>query len=72
MKGSKIMGRVKQWNPREFQKVLMDNGFYLARTHGSHSMWKNDNNHITISIPSVKVNSMLARRLIKENNLIIS
>lgn len=58
----------KQWTPKEFQRVLKQNGFCIVRSKGSHIIWKNENNK-TISIPATKVNAMLARRLIKENNL---
>lgn len=47
--------------------MLTKNGFYLARHSGGHSIYINkDGRHI--SIPSC-LNSCIANRLIKENNL---
>lgn len=52
---------------RKFIRLLRENGYKLIRQNGSHSIYKNDNgNTITINI---NLNAMVARRLIRENNL---
>ena len=58
---------MKQWTHNEFCKMIEKNGFYYARNNGGHSIYKN-NKERHISVPT-KVNSTIARRLIKENNL---
>ena len=58
----------RNWTPKEFQKLLEQNGYRITRTSGSHLIFtKQGCSHI--SIPATNVNMMLARRLIKENNL---
>ena len=59
----------KQLSPREFKRILNDNGFTLQRAKGSHFIYSNGIQ--TISVPSVKLNGLLAQRLIKENNLVV-
>ena len=53
---------------RQFRKILNKNGFLLVRKRGDHFIYKN-NNGCTISI-NLRLNPMVAKRLIKENNLI--
>lgn len=58
---------MKQYTQREFIKIVKKNGFYYNRCNGSHSIYINDcGNHI--SIPK-NLECVIARRLIKENNL---
>ena len=58
---------MKQYTHRDFMKILKKNEFSLDRTKGSHSIYTNDKgNHI--SIPQTLA-CVIARRLIKENNL---
>ena len=45
------------------------NGYVKVRTNGSHEIYKNESN--TISVPCIKLNMLIAKRLIKENNLTI-
>lgn len=59
----------KQWNPREFQKLLRRNGYNKIKQNGSHQIWNDGNS--SISIPTVKLNYLIAKRLIKENSLVI-
>ena len=54
-------------NYRNFLSILHRNGYKKARTKGSHIIFKNDNGN-TITIKN-KLNRMVAKRLIKENNL---
>ena len=58
----------RNWSAREFQKMLEYNGYRITRTAGSHLIYTKAG-HPHISIPATNVNMMLARRLIKENNL---
>lgn len=58
---------MKQWTHREFVKVVKHNGFTYNRHNGDHAIYVNkDGRHI--SIPQV-LQCVIARRLIKENNL---
>lgn len=56
----------KVLNFREFVIILNKNGYVLVRTSGSHHIFKNGTNTITINR---NPNRMIVRRLIKENNL---
>ena len=51
---------------REFKKLLRKNGYVYVRSKGSHDIYKNDKN--TVAVP-VRLNRMIAQRLIKELNL---
>ena len=59
--------KAKQWSNRDFCSLLRKNGYSFVRQSGNHQIWSNKAN--TISVPSVRINCMLARRLIKENNI---
>lgn len=59
--------KVKAYSKREFEQLLSDNGYRLTRCKGSHFVYKKENT--TIVVPK-NLNSMIGRRLIKENNLI--
>ena len=56
----------RTWSLREFKKLLATNGYKRVRA-GGHLIYSNGER--TISITSNKINRMIARRLIKENNL---
>lgn len=58
---------MRQYTQREFIKICMANGFYYDRHNGDHAIYVNDKGR-HISIPS-KLECVIARRLIKENNL---
>lgn len=60
---------MKQWTHREFIKVLKYNGFIYNRHNGDHAIYIKEGRHI--SIPQ-KLNSVIARRLIKEYKLSIN
>lgn len=52
---------------KEMCKLLKRNGYTLDRQNGDHTIWVKDGcNHISISM---HLNPMVARRLVKENNL---
>ena len=59
---------MRQYTLREFIKIVEFNGFYYNRHNGDHAVYMNDNGR-HISIPK-NLKSVIARRLIKENNLI--
>ena len=54
---------------KEMETILIYNGYVKNRVNGSHHIFvKEKHNHISIPIGK-HVNKMLARRIIKENNL---
>lgn len=60
---------MKEWNTRDFIRMLRENGFYLApnRGKGDHSIYKHaDGRHISVPL---RIAAPIARRLIKENKL---
>lgn len=61
---------MKQWTHNEFCKMIERNGFRYNRTNGSHFLYTNQSGR-HISVP-YKLNSVIALRLIKENNLNIN
>ena len=56
----------KTYSTREFKKLLNNNGYELARQKGDHIIYKKENNIVVIT---KNLNKMVAKRLIKENNL---
>ena len=61
--------RAQVYTVREFRIVLKNNGYTLQRKRGDHEIWIKDGKHISIPNNSKCINVMVARRLIKENNL---
>lgn len=59
---------MRQYTSKEFIKIVKLNGFYYNRSSGDHNIFINDNGD-HISIPN-HLECVIARRLIKENNLI--
>ena len=59
---------MRQYTLREFIKIVEFNSFYYNRYNGDHIIYMNDKGR-HISIPK-NLKSVIARRLIKENNLI--
>lgn len=59
---------MKQYTSREFIRIVERNGFYYSRNKGDHSIYVNDKGE-HISVPH-RLACVIARRLIKENNLI--
>lgn len=57
---------MRQYASREFFRILIANGFTFNRHSGSHAIFIKGGKHI--SIPET-LSSVIARRLIKENNL---
>ena len=58
----------KIYTGKEFQRLLIKNGYTYKRCRGDHMIYGNGSQ--TISFNIIKLNRMVARRLIKENNLI--
>lgn len=58
---------MKQYTSREFIKIVKFNGFWYDRHNGDHAVYVNDKGR-HISIPK-NLECVIARRLIKENNL---
>lgn len=59
---------MRQYTSREFIKIVKFNGFHYDRHNGDHAIYVNDKGR-HISIPK-NLECVIARRLIKENNLI--
>lgn len=55
-------------NARKFKAILKYNNYELVSTKGDHFKYRNIYTHKTIVIP-LELNPMVAKRLIKENNL---
>lgn len=58
---------MKQYTQREFIRIVRRNGFLYSRHSGDHAIYVNDRGR-HISIPQ-KLECVIARRLIRENNL---
>ena len=61
---------MRQYTSREFIKIVKFNGFWYGRHNGDHAIYVNDKGR-HISIPK-NLESVIALRLIKENNLDIN
>ena len=61
------MNGYKVYSPKEFERLLKNNGYNYSHNNGSHKIWVKQNCH-HISVP-YSANPMVLRRLIKENNL---
>lgn len=59
---------MKQYTQREFIRIVKNSGFQYNRHNGDHAIYVNDKGR-HISIPK-NLECVIARRLIKENNLI--
>lgn len=62
------MCRARPYSAREFKKILTRNGYHYESCNGSHFKYVKGNDSVVIT---KDLNSMVARRLIKEHNLII-
>lgn len=61
---------MRQYTQKEFIRIVEKNGFHYDRHNGSHAIYVNDEGR-HISIPQ-NLECVIARRLIKENNLDIN
>lgn len=53
---------------REFEPILLRNGYRFTRCNGSHFIYMNRTSHKIIAV-NKDLNRMVRERLIKENNL---
>lgn len=60
--------RVRTYNNREVERILLNNGWRVHRQKGSHKTWHNDKGD-SLTLGGVKYNKMVVRRLIKEYGL---
>ena len=58
---------MRQYTQKEFIRIVKNNGFQYNRHNGDHAIYVNDKGR-HISIPK-NLECVIARRLIKENNL---
>ena len=68
MKLPKKMKSKKTVTARELGQLLTGKGFILDRITGDHKIYKKDGKTVSVNIRNL--NRMVARRLIKENNLL--
>ena len=62
----------KSYTVREFKQILINNGYTYSRQRGDHLVYTNGGRNIVITAKEKGFNKMIARRLIKENNLIVA
>lgn len=55
------------YSPRQFQRLLKDNGYRFDHQTGDHRIWYKGKRHI--SVTASKLNPIVAQRLIKEYGL---
>lgn len=60
------IGKTKDYNTKEFERLLMDNGFSFERQKGDHRIYKRGNDLI---VSNKKPNKMMIRRQIKTYGL---
>lgn len=63
------LGKKREITEREMVRILLDNGFeYVSQNKGTHKKFKRDGKHVIVN---KHLNMCVARRIIKENNLIV-
>ncbi len=66
------MARMQQYTFKQMENIVKANGYSYIRCNGDHHVYKKDGRTNAIVLPKKKqINPCIARRLIKENNLII-
>lgn len=67
------MCKMRQYTFRQIVKIVEDNGYHYVRCSGDHAIYKKHGERNAIVLAKKKhVNPCIARRLIKENKLIVS
>ena len=66
LKGETDMSQRKIYTYKDMCKLLKKNNYQMKRTNGSHFIYSNGTNTISINY---HLNRMVAERLIKENQL---
>lgn len=65
------MARLQQYTFRQMESIVLRNGYVYVRCSGTHCTYKKEGVANTIVLSKHRdVNPCIARRLIKENNLI--
>jgi predicted RNA binding protein YcfA (HicA-like mRNA interferase family) len=59
---------IRQYNFREAEKILRNNGYSRISTKGSHHKYRKNSDIIIINL---KIQQPVFQRLIKEHNLIV-
>ncbi len=59
----------QEYTVRSFKMILINNGYELKRRKGDHDIYSNGSRTISIPVGNKSINRMLARRLVKENQL---
>ena len=62
--------RPRAYDFRSFCRILWDNGYNEVKITGGHHKFENDVGNVIVI--TKKLNKMVALRLIKENNLVVS
>lgn len=66
------MAKMRQYTFREMEAIVLANGYVYIRCTGSHCTYKKEGTANTIVLARKKqINPCIARRLIKENNLVV-
>ena len=60
------LGKKREISSREMARILLDNGYEYVSQKGSHKKFKKDKNVVVIN---KDLNMVVARRILKENNL---
>lgn len=62
---------MRQYTYVEMTKIIKRNGYTYVRSTGDHFVYKRDGKDTIVLVKKKHINPCIARRLIKENNLII-
>jgi len=60
------IGKTKNYNEKEFRRLLVNNGFEFVRQNGDHFIYKRGND---IVVATKRPNKMMVRRMLKTYNL---
>lgn len=63
------LGKTKSFSSREFNRILINNGFELVRKKGDHYIFKRGQDTVSTTNGSSGINMMVARRIVKTYNL---
>lgn len=67
------MPRMRTWTYKQMVEVVESNGYEYSRCTGDHVIYKKQGARNTITLTKKRqINPCIARRLIKENNLVLS
>lgn len=66
------MAKMQTFTYRQMVRIVEQNGYEYIRCNGDHTIYKKAGERNTITLAKKKhINPCIARRLIKENNLVI-